>query len=459
MSIIYCFIDTTHFETVTGQLLEFEYGNGLLFNQSLDAKFRPDMRSISNSTALFEHTYHYDLNSNLLAVTDILMPVNTLTLGYDRLDRLTSADGAWGSGYFSYDALGNIISKTVGNENINYHYNSSNRLASVSGAVSRTFSYDSRGSVTSNGTRSFNYNRANRLISSDGITYQYDGHGRRVSKTEGGIKTYSLYNQQGTLLATYRNGNYIEYYHLGSQLVARHNDAPQQADGLGYTGHLEDDDLALTYMQARYYDPVIGRFYSNDPVDALGHIQRGNSIAHGFNRYAYANNNPYKYTDPDGEFVFLAIAAVGAAITAYDTYQTYQNEGAGAAAKSLAVGGLITAATGGVGKLAHSAYKAYKGAKVASGAESAVQGVKLEKQLASESQLTELAEGGGTVISQPAKQANRIAEQHGVDAVNVQKVSSSAHTAKDGSQVQTHAFRDASSNKVIEPKSIIDENN
>jgi RHS repeat-associated protein len=66
------------------------------------------------------------------------------------------------------------------------------------------------------------------------------------------------------------------------------------------------------YMQARYYDPVIGRFYSNDPVDALGHMQRGNNPAHGFNRYAYANNNPYKYTDPDGEFIHLAVGfAVG----------------------------------------------------------------------------------------------------------------------------------------------------
>jgi uncharacterized protein RhaS with RHS repeats len=54
-------------------------------------------------------------------------------------------------------------------------------------------------------------------------------------------------------------------------------------------------------MQQRYYDPVIGRFYSNDPVDMLGHMQRGNPTM-GFNRYAYANNNPYKYTDPDGEF-------------------------------------------------------------------------------------------------------------------------------------------------------------
>jgi uncharacterized protein RhaS with RHS repeats len=47
-------------------------------------------------------------------------------------------------------------------------------------------------------------------------------------------------------------------------------------------------------MQARYYDPVIGRFYSNDPV--------GFRDVHSFNRYAYANNNPYKYTDPTGKF-------------------------------------------------------------------------------------------------------------------------------------------------------------
>ncbi len=52
-------------------------------------------------------------------------------------------------------------------------------------------------------------------------------------------------------------------------------------------------------MQARYYDPVIGRFYSNDPVDVLGHMGSGNLI-HGFNRFAYGNNNPYKFTDPTG---------------------------------------------------------------------------------------------------------------------------------------------------------------
>ena len=51
-------------------------------------------------------------------------------------------------------------------------------------------------------------------------------------------------------------------------------------------------------MQARYYDPVIGRFYSNDPI--------GFRDVHSFNRYAYANNNPYKYVDPDGRKVKVA---------------------------------------------------------------------------------------------------------------------------------------------------------
>ncbi len=52
-------------------------------------------------------------------------------------------------------------------------------------------------------------------------------------------------------------------------------------------------------MQARYYDPVIGRFYSNDPVGTLEHLG-GTGGIHGFNRYAYANNNPYAFVDPDG---------------------------------------------------------------------------------------------------------------------------------------------------------------
>ncbi len=68
--------------------------------------------------------------------------------------------------------------------------------------------------------------------------------------------------------------------------------SPTQKIGVGYTGHLEDTDLGLTYMQQRYYDPVIGRFYSNDPI--------GFRDPQSFNRYSYGNNNPYKFVDPTG---------------------------------------------------------------------------------------------------------------------------------------------------------------
>ena len=73
-------------------------------------------------------------------------------------------------------------------------------------------------------------------------------------------------------------------------------------DGPGYTGHVEDAATGLTYMQQRYYDPTLGRFLSVDPVTANGNTG-GN-----FNRYWYANNNPYKFVDPDGREVVITIA-------------------------------------------------------------------------------------------------------------------------------------------------------
>jgi murein DD-endopeptidase MepM/ murein hydrolase activator NlpD len=50
-------------------------------------------------------------------------------------------------------------------------------------------------------------------------------------------------------------------------------------------------------MQQRYYDPLLGRFLSVDPVTAYS------SPGVNFNRYWYANNNPYKFVDPDGRWI------------------------------------------------------------------------------------------------------------------------------------------------------------
>lgn len=65
-------------------------------------------------------------------------------------------------------------------------------------------------------------------------------------------------------------------------------------DGPGYTGHVTDAATGLTYMQQRYYDPQIGRFLSADPVTA------SRTSGANFSRYWYANNNPYRFLDPDG---------------------------------------------------------------------------------------------------------------------------------------------------------------
>lgn len=115
--------------------------------------------------------------------------------------------------------------------------------------------------------------------------------------------------------------------------------------GIGYTGHLQDEDLGLTYMQARYYDPMIGRFYSNDPVGAMEHIASGNSV-HGFNRFTYANNSPYKYVDPDGEFAIqLTAIFVGTVIGGAAEFMNNPDATLSSIGRSAVVGGAIGLAT------------------------------------------------------------------------------------------------------------------
>lgn len=66
-----------------------------------------------------------------------------------------------------------------------------------------------------------------------------------------------------------------------------------------FTGKQEDKSNGLSYFGARWYDPVLGRFTGIDPVGfKQGNIQT-------FNRYAYANNNPYAFVDPDGNSAFF----------------------------------------------------------------------------------------------------------------------------------------------------------
>ena len=61
-----------------------------------------------------------------------------------------------------------------------------------------------------------------------------------------------------------------------------------------YTGKLVEDATGLYYYGARWYSPELARFNGIDPASAAP------TKPHSFNRYAYGNNNPYRYVDPDG---------------------------------------------------------------------------------------------------------------------------------------------------------------
>jgi RHS repeat-associated protein len=104
--------------------------------------------------------------------------------------------------------------------------------------------------------------------------------------------TYYLTDAQGSVIMTEdaqgnTTGEY-DYRPYGSSQSAL---APT---GPGYTGHVNDPDTGLVYMQQRYYDAGVGQFASVDPIGPTS----GNVFS--FNRYTYANDNPIRFTDPTG---------------------------------------------------------------------------------------------------------------------------------------------------------------
>lgn len=105
--------------------------------------------------------------------------------------------------------------------------------------------------------------------------------------------TYILTDHLGSpILATDENGDTLwqeDYRPYGIQLTNEDGD-----NSVSFTGHKDDKALGVTYMQGRWYHQEIGRFLAIDPVRFV----ENNPIS--FNRYAYANNNPYTFIDPDG---------------------------------------------------------------------------------------------------------------------------------------------------------------
>jgi RHS repeat-associated protein len=142
--------------------------------------------------------------------------------------------------------------------------------------------------------------------------------------------TYFHNDAAGTpLLATDAAGAVVwkeSYQPYGGKL---NNQAAALGNRIGFAGKPYDNASGLSYTGARYYDPLLGRFMGIDPAA----VEPGS--VHGFNRFAYANNNPYRYVDPDGRspldvaFLVYDIGKLGMAI--------YSGAGVGAAAADVAM--------------------------------------------------------------------------------------------------------------------------
>ncbi len=100
--------------------------------------------------------------------------------------------------------------------------------------------------------------------------------------------------------------------HLGSTSITANADGGKQAElrykaygesryawgdtptSFRFTGQREDDTIGLYFYNARYYDPLLGRFIQADT------IVPNPAEPQDLNRYSYVRNNPLRYIDPSG---------------------------------------------------------------------------------------------------------------------------------------------------------------
>ncbi|MFT7723419.1 MAG: RHS repeat-associated core domain-containing protein [Roseateles sp.] len=392
-----------------GAVAGYQLANGIAHSLTQNTRGLP---LVNKDAGVLQDQYSYDANGNVTGITDQQEGVFSRTMGYDELDRLASANApnVWGNATYAYDAVDNLRAATVGARASSFNFNTNNQLASVTtNGATASYGYDARGNLTAKGAQSFGFDIGNRLNwSSLGGSYAYDGHGRRfkVASSDGSTRV-QVYSQAGQLLwATSTGGprpsSTTAYIYLAGKQIAEVNSASgtqyvhtdalgspvahSNASGtvinrsrfepygyvaagtkpsantsvIGFTGHVQDAETDLVYMQQRYFDPLPGRFLSVDPI--VTDRQSGSS----FNRYVYGANNPYKFKDPDGRAIETAwdVASLALSIGQFVESPSIGNAiGVVVDAAAVAIPGV----PGGVGAVRAAASTANKAADAAKG--------------------------------------------------------------------------------------------
>jgi RHS repeat-associated protein len=265
---------------------------------------------------------------------------------YDYLNRLTSAASSNSplTESLTYDELGNI--KSIARGGVTYgtltHAYTDNLLTGVTGSgfTTRTYAYDANGNATTAGTndRKLAYNLLNLPVTVKNasnvtiMTYDYDAEGQKlrsestadgtreyiggivyegtaikaITTAEGRITLnagvykykYDLKDHLGNVRVTFDKNTTTgaadvvqedEYYAFGLKSAVYDN---SNGNRYLYNGKELQIDLENQYdYGARFYDPVIGRWTSVDP---LADINRR------WSPYNYVEDNPINLVDPDG---------------------------------------------------------------------------------------------------------------------------------------------------------------
>jgi RHS repeat-associated protein len=234
-------------------------------------------------SGIANETYTYDAAGNRSS--------GSTTSTYDAADRIQS-DGTF---VYTFDGEGNLLSKTPakGGPGTSYSWDSDHELRSITypDGTSSAFRYDAFGRriAATNGAQENrfvfnglsvlgNYNSANQLQTSYVGGLESVAQGQPAYYLSDGLGSVrALTDSTGAITATY---NYDSF-----GVPAQTN--PSSPNNETFAGYQYDQTSGLYDAGARYYDPNIGRFLSEDPLTAV-------------NPFPYAANDPTDSVDQYG---------------------------------------------------------------------------------------------------------------------------------------------------------------